>query len=134
MRNRIFFPQSALDEWIADDRIELRGDELLIKGEDRRYKIIEAIRVLQEVTGAPDIYEVIGKVKTRAFMNELGAEILESSMIIGDNAYDVVQGFVGAPTGSFSDHRRVAPSAGSPQSGALKTDEDLLAAFLATKL
>lgn len=134
MKNRIFFPQSALDEWIATDRIELKGDELLIKGENRRYKIIEAIRVLQEVTGAADVYEVVGKVKTRAFLGELGAEILESSMIIGDNAYDVVQGFVGAPSVSLSDHRRVAPPAGSPQAAAAKTDEDLLAAFLATKL
>lgn len=134
MRNRVFFPQEALDEWIASDRIELKGDELLIKGENRRYKIIEAIRVLREVSGAADIYEVVGKVKTRAFLTELGSEILEGSMIIGDNAYDVVQGFVGAPMGSFSEHRRVAPTPGSEQAAAAKSDEDLLAAFLATKL
>ena len=134
MRNRVFFPQDALDEWIAGDRIELKGDELLIKGENRRFKIIEAIRVLREVTGASDIYEVVGKVKTRAFLGELGAEVLESSMIIGDNAYDVVQGFVGAPMGSFSEHRKIAPAAGTEQSSAARSDEELLAAFLATKL
>ena len=37
--------------------------------------------------------EGTGGVKSRAFLSELGAEILEGSMIIGDNAYDVVQGF-----------------------------------------
>ncbi|EYF02429.1 hypothetical protein [Chondromyces apiculatus] len=134
MRNRVFFPQAALDEWIANDRIELRGDELLMKGENRRYKIIEAIRVLTEVTGAADTHEVVGKVKTRAFLTELGAEILQGSMIIGDNAYDVIQGFIGAPMGSFSDHRRVAPPSGTKQAAAVKSDEDLLAAFLSTKL
>jgi hypothetical protein len=135
MRNRIFFPQAALDEWISTDRVDLRGDELLIRGENRRYKIIEAVRVLREVTGAADSYEVVGKVKTRAFLNELGAEILEGSMILGDNAYDVVPGFVGAPAISFSDHRKAAPAAAAPQPAAsAKTDEELLAAFLATKL
>ncbi|AKT42354.1 hypothetical protein [Chondromyces crocatus] len=134
MRNRVFFPQAALDEWIATDRIELKGDELLMKGENRRYKIIEAIRVLNEVTGTSDTHEVVGKVKTRAFLTELGAEILEGSMIIGDNAYDVMQGFIGAPVGSFSDHRRVAPAPGTSQAAAAKSDEEMLAAFLATKL
>jgi hypothetical protein len=133
VRNRVFFPQAALDEWIAEDRVDLRNDELLIKTESRRYKIIEAVRVLREVTGAPDVNEVIGKVKSRAFLTELGAEILESSMILGDNAYDVIPGFVGAPVGSFADHRRGAPPSG-PVQDVMKSDEDLLAAFLATKL
>ena len=126
MKNRVFFPQAALDDWIASDRVDLKNDELLIKTEGRRYRIIEAIRVIREVTGAADIHEVIGKVKTRAFLTELGAELLEGSMIIGDHAYDVTPGFIGAPVGTFADHRKVTPGAADkPQS-----DEELLAAFL----
>jgi hypothetical protein len=134
MKNRVFFPQSALDEWIAGDRVDLKNDELSIKSESRRYKIIEAIRVLREVTGAADTHEVIGRVKSRAFLNELGAEILEGSMIIGDNAYDVVPGFVGAPVGTLAEHRKGAAPAADEPAQAPKTDEELLAAFLATKL
>lgn len=134
MKNRVFFPQAALDEWVADDRIDLKNDELLIKSESRRYKIIEAVRVLTEVTGAADHHEVIGKVKSRAFMNELGAEILEGSMILGDNAYDVVPGFVGAPVGTMAEHRKAPEAPEEPLANAPKTDEELLAAFLATKL
>jgi hypothetical protein len=133
MKNRVFFPQAALDDWIANDRVDLKNDELLIKTEGRRYRIIEAIRVLREVTGAADIHEVIGKVKTRAFLTELGAEILEGSMIIGDNAYDVVPGFIGAPVGTFAEHRKSAPAAGVAASN-LTSDEELLAAFLTSKL
>jgi hypothetical protein len=134
MKNRVFFPQSALDEWIAGDRVDLKNDELLIKSESRRYKIIEAVRVIREVTGDADHHEVIGKVKSRAFLNELGAEILEGSMILGDNAYDVVPGFVGAPVGSLAESRKAAPAPVEPPPTVPKTDEELLAAFLATKL
>ncbi|MRG97205.1 hypothetical protein [Polyangium spumosum] len=131
MKNRVFFPQVALDEWLGEDRVDLRNDELTIKSEGRKYRIIEAIRVLSEVSGSPDSHELLGKVKSKAFLAELGAEILETSMILGDNAYDVVPGFVGAPIGTFADHQRGGPPS---QGRNLTTDEDLLAAFLATKL
>ncbi len=44
MRNRVFFPQAALDEWLGDDRVDLKGEELVLKSEGRRYKIIEAMQ------------------------------------------------------------------------------------------
>lgn len=126
MRNRIFFPQAALDEWISLDRVDLRGEELTIKAEGRKYRIVEAVRVLREVSGSSDDNELVGRVKSRAFLGELGAEIFEGSMLIGDNAYDVVPGFVGAPIGTHEEHRERPP----PRDSA----EDLLAAFLAAKL
>jgi hypothetical protein len=127
MRNRVFFPQGALDEWLGDNRVDLNGEDLWLKESGRRYRIIEAVRIVREVTGAPDPHELLGRVKTRAFLTELGAEVLEGSMIFGDNAYDVVPGFVGAPIGSLSDHRKSAPDI-VPRG--VKTDEELLAAFL----
>jgi hypothetical protein len=127
MRNRVFFPQAALDEWVAGDRIDLKHDELTLKSEGRRYRIIEAMRVVREVTGAADAYELLGKVKSRAFLAELGAEILENSMILGDNAYDVVTGFVGAPVGNLAEltirEGKKRPS----------TDEELLTGFLSAE-
>jgi hypothetical protein len=131
MKNRVFFPQVALDEWLTEDRVDLKGDELTIKSEGRKYRIIEAIRVVREVSDTPDSHELLGKVKSRAFLSELGAEILETSMILGDNAYDVVPGFVGAPVGTFAEHRQAAPAA---QARNMSTDEELLASFLASKL
>ena len=133
MKNRVFFPQGALDDWIAGDRVDLTHDELTIRAEGRRYRIIEAIRVLREVTGTPDVHEVVGRVKSRAFLNELGAEILEGSMILGENAYDVVPGFVGAPVGTFAEHRKSIPETSLAAHG-LSTDEDLLATFLESKM
>jgi hypothetical protein len=127
MRNRVFFPQGALDEWVGEDRADLKGEDLLLRAEGRRYRIIEAVHVVREVTGADDPHELLGRVKTRAFLTELGAEMLESSMILGDNAYDVVQGFIGAPIGTFADYRKTAPTTASRD---VKTEEELLAAFV----
>lgn len=120
MRNRVFFPQEALDLWTADDRVDLSSEELVLKQDGRKYRVIEAVRVMRELTGTGDPNELVGKVKSRAYLAELGAELLEGSMIIGDNAYDVVPGFVGAPTMSFEDHKKASP-------GGAESDEELLA-------
>jgi hypothetical protein len=127
MRNRVFFPQAALDEWVNGNRVDIRGEDLLLKDLGRRYRIIEAVHVTREVTGADDPHELLGRVKTRAFLTELGAELLETSMILQDNAYDVIQGFVGAPIGTFADYQKSAPATAS---GNVKSDEDLLTSFV----
>jgi hypothetical protein len=131
-KNRVFFPQTALDQWLGEGKVDLSGDELTIKPDARRYRILEAARVLLECTGVPDANELVGKVKTRLFLSELGAEILETSMVLGDNAYDIVPGFVGAPIGTFSEHMMAAVSASA--SSPPVSDEDLLAKFLLESL
>jgi hypothetical protein len=136
MQNRVFFPQTALDEWISDGSVDLQQTELTILDEGRRYRLAEAVRVMREVTGSTDSNELVGKVKSIAYLQELGGEIVESSMILGDNAYDVVPGWLGAPVGTFEEH------AASPQAVKARakrtsefgdeprTDEGLLARFL----
>jgi hypothetical protein len=140
-KNRVFLPQAALDHWISEGKVELTGDELTIKPEGRRYRILEAARVMVECTGLPDANELVGKVKTRMFLSELGAELLETSMVLGENAYDIVPGFVGAPVGTFEEHMagtaraaRAAPAASGAAAVPPVSDEDLLARFLLESL
>jgi hypothetical protein len=131
-RNRVFFPQEALDYLLSENKIDLTTNLLTMRGEGRTYKIVEAVHVLAEVSGGQDPYELIGKVKTRGYVAELGAELLGNSMIIGDNAYDVIPGWVGAPVGSFEDHRA---QGATPQTvPSARSDEELLAQFLIQKL
>jgi hypothetical protein len=122
--NRVFFPQPLLDSWIAEERVELSGDELLLRDEGRRYTIAEAVHVLRDAAGGGDHLALLGKVKTRDQLEGLGAEVFEASMIVGDDAYDVVPGFVGEPIGQ-------APAA-APSADA--NEEDLLAQFLIKSL
>ncbi len=131
MQNRVFFPQTSLDVWLADGAIALTGTELTLVSEARRFKLAEAAQIVREVTGSPDPHELIGRVKSTHYLQELGAELMEGSMILGDNAYDVVPGFLASPVGSFdeflaSPERKKIHKAGA---SAPETDEALLQAF-----
>jgi hypothetical protein len=138
MQNRVFFPQAALDQWIVDGTVDLQRGELTILAEGRRFALDEAVHVLREVTGAGDVAKLVGRVKTRAALEAQGAEIVETSMLFGDTAYDVEPGWVGTPVGSFAEHlessaqRKARTVSGG--SAVPHTDEELLAKFLARNL
>jgi hypothetical protein len=142
-KNRVFFPQVALDQWISEGKVDLAGEELTIKPEARRYRILEGVRILRECTGLPDMNGLVGKVKTRHDLGKLGADLLENSMVLGENAYDVIPGFVGAPVGTFEEHmagpartdaRRSYPDLAARSAHTPASDEDLLAKFLLESL
>jgi hypothetical protein len=126
--NRAFFPQRALDAWLAEAKIDFTGRELMIRAAHRRYRVVEAARIIQEVSGQEDIYDLVGRVKSVTFLTELGAEILESSMLLGDNAYEVVPGFMGVPLGTLDDY--LAESRAHSLGALATTDEDLLIQYL----
>jgi hypothetical protein len=138
MRNRIFFPQACLDQWGIEGKIELTPTELVVLDEGRRYQITEVVRVVAEVTGANDPHRLVGTVKAMADLEKIGGEIFENSMIIGDNAYDVVPGWAGTPTTPFTAHlaspeRKLARHGRADVDGGPKSDEDFLGRFAASK-
>jgi hypothetical protein len=125
MENRVFFPQAALDQWIVEGTVLLEDGVLTMVDEGRRYALTEAVRVLREVSGAGDTHDLVGRVKTRPSLEQQGAELVESSMLLGDAAYDVEPGWVGLPVGTFAEY--VAALPGRP---AADSEEALLARFL----
>jgi hypothetical protein len=135
MPHRYFFPQSTLDTWLVDERIDLRGTELTLLRESRKYNLSEAVHVVAEVSGAPDAFDLLGRVKPREALIERGAEMLETSMILGDNAYDVVPGWYGEPLGDFqtfvdSRERQLSRALHSDFPGAEpETEDELLSRF-----
>ena len=135
-KNRVFFPQEALDRWLGNAEVELSQGLLTIKTERRQFRLVEAARVMAEVSGLPDPHEVVDKVKTVGFLSELGASLLGESMVIADNAYQVVPGWLGSPVGTFAEHRAEQSSASAvPRMTALAgSDEELLASFLVRSL
>jgi hypothetical protein len=138
MQNRVFFPQAALDVWLSDGTVDLSGNELTIVAEGRRYRLVEAVRIVKEVTGDADDNALVGRVKSKASLEEKKAELMESSLLLGENAYDVVPGWLGEPIGTFDDHvASQKKSATARRSGSaaerereLQSDEDLLATYL----
>lgn len=126
--NRLFFPQSALDDWIVDGSVEFEDGELVILSERRRYELTEAVRVLDEVSGGGDTHELSGRVRGRVELERLGAEIVESSMLLGDSAYDTVPGWFGVPVGLTLEAKESAKDAAA---SAVQTEEEVLLSFVA---
>ena len=120
----------ALDQWLGAGKVDLRGSELTILEEDRRYQIAEAVHILKEVGGSPDTPRLVGRVKLKDVLEKNGAEVFDTSIILGENAYDVVPGWMGVPIGSFEEHRAARPGSGEFDDHEPKTDEDLLARFV----
>jgi hypothetical protein len=127
MENRIFFPQTALDEWIVEGTVDLQDGVLTLLPIGRRYRLAEGVHVLRDASGGGDP-ELIGRVKARVYLEGIGAEIVEGSMLLGEAAYDVEPGWVAIPTSPFHDYASaMKPGRGGAQP---KTDEELLARFV----
>jgi hypothetical protein len=95
--NRVFFPQQALDEWLEQGRAALVGDELTVAPEGRRFQLASALRFVAEVAENSDPHDLVGKVKTLEQVSAIGGEHCADSVVLGDNAYQVVEGFLGEP-------------------------------------
>ncbi len=122
MNNAVFFPQSLLDVLFDVGKLDLDGEELVVPAGGYRYRVSEAVRILQEVTTGEDPHDLCGKVVSRGHLEtQLGAELLGNSMLVEENAYDVVPGMVGEPSGE------VDPSveAGQREEDVLSTLQDL---------
>jgi hypothetical protein len=95
--NRVFLPQDALDRWSVEEKIQVEGDVLTINEEGRSYDLVPAVRFMSEVGGTGDPPGLVGKVKERPQLQEMAADYYPGSVILGDSAYEVVDGFVGYP-------------------------------------
>jgi hypothetical protein len=94
-KNRVFFPQQALDSWLEQGRIALVDDEMTLKPDGQRYRLSSAIRILAEVAEGNDPHDLVGKVKTIEQIAGMGGDHQADSLVLGDNAYQVVEGFLG---------------------------------------
>jgi hypothetical protein len=94
---RLFISQEVLDAWIAAGRAVIDGEELTDKSTGQKFRLVTGVRFLTEVAGQPDGPQLVGRVKDVDQLAQLKAEHMHDSVILGDNAYEVQQGFVGTP-------------------------------------
>ncbi len=118
--SRIFIAQEALDAWVAEGKGEVQRDELLDRSTGRRFRLREGLRFVSEVTGAADAHALVGRVKDLDQLIALGGEHMADSVIVGDNAYQVQQGFVGVviPAAARPDVQALAAAMTPPTSAA----------------
>jgi len=117
-KNRVFFPQQALDSWLEQGRIALVDDEMTLKPDGQRYRLTSAIRILAEVAEGTDPHDIVGKVKTIEQIASMGGDHQADSLVLGDNAYQVVEGFLG--DAHEENGRSIAPAIGTSLAGAAR--------------
>jgi hypothetical protein len=96
-QNRLFVPQHLLDQWLSEERVAVDGEVLVTQPEGQRFALTTAVLFREEVTGEPDAHDLLGRVKDLEQLAALGAEHYADSVLLGENAYQVVEGFAGTP-------------------------------------
>src|SRR6267378_1611023 len=135
MADYLFVPQSVLDKWSEQGRIQVDGNVLTILGEQKSFALTSAVRFIKMEAGDDNV-GLLAKVKTTDALKQMGAEHYMESVILGESAYQVQQGFL-ADANAL---RRAAAAPGAPASGEGTQDEkkgaeqDMLAQFLLDNL
>ncbi len=97
MSDRVFFPQHYLDLWMSDEKVTVDGEVLTVAADGAKVQLSTALRFLTEIADGGDAEQLVGKVRDLEELDALGGEHCADSVILGDNAYEVVEGFVGSP-------------------------------------
>jgi len=96
-KNRLFWPQEMLDEWVVEEKISIEDDLLTVLGDNMKYRLKQAVHFVADVGDGSDPHDVIGRVKEVEALEEMGAEHYHDSVLLEDSAYQVVPGFTGEP-------------------------------------
>lgn len=129
---KLFLPQKTLEEWSMGDKADLQDGKLLVKeggakeGGSSTHPAVPAVHFVKLVSG-DDTNGLVGRVKTQEQLQSLGAEHLADSVILGDTAYEVAEGYV-------TEVQAPAPTKADPKKKAANPEADLLAAFILDKL
>src|SRR5712671_6224341 len=93
MADYLFVPQSVLDKWSEQGRIQVDGNVLTILGEQKDFALTSAVRFIKMEAGDDNV-GLLQKVKTTDALKQMGAEHYMESVILGESAYQVQQGFL----------------------------------------
>ena len=93
MADYLFVPQSVLDRWSEQGKVQVDGHVLTILGENKAFSLTSAVRFIKMEAG-DDVSSLLQKVKTTDALKQMGAEHYMESVILGESAYQVQQGFL----------------------------------------
>lgn len=94
---RLFISVERLDSWTAEGRASLEGDRMTLTELGRSFMMKPAVHFVRATGQDHDPNDLIGRVKSKEMLDQMGADQFESSVIYNDTAYDVIDGFIGEP-------------------------------------
>jgi hypothetical protein len=143
MADYLFVPQSVLDKWSDKGRVEVEGHVLTLLREKKSFQLTPAVRFIKMEAGADD-KKLLQKVKTLDALKQMGAEHYQESVILGESAYQVQQGFLadanalrraaGVAQSGKPGEKPGAPAGAQKAQADKEGEQDLLAQFLLENL
>jgi len=94
----VFVAQALVDRWLNDGVIQLDGELMRLAGGMSLF-ISPAVHFEQVDGGGQDQYQVVGSVKSSQELAQMGGEHFDTSVVLGEQAYTVVPGFIAVPVG-----------------------------------
>jgi hypothetical protein len=95
--SRLFISVERLDSWTAEGRATLEGDRMTLTELGRAFVMRPAVHFIRATGQDHDPHDLIGRVKSKEALKDMGADQFESSVIYNDTAYDIIDGFIGEP-------------------------------------
>lgn len=123
---KLFLPHKTLEDWMVSEKADLQDGKLFVTEGKASFPVAAGVHFAKLVSGE-DSQGLLGRVKTTAQLTALNAEHFQDSCIVGEAAYEVVEGYV--------TEVHTAPTAkGDPKKKTGSPEADLLAAFILDKL
>ncbi len=123
---KLFLPHKTLEDWMVSEKADLQDGKLFVTEGKASFPVAAGVHFSKLVSGE-DTQGLLGRVKTTAQLSALEAEHFQDSCIVGEAAYEVVEGYV--------TEVQVAPAAkGDAKKKTGSPEADLLAAFILDKL
>lgn len=121
---KLFLPQKTLEEWISAEKADLEDGKLIVREGKTSHAVTAGVHFVKVVSGS-DSNQLTGRVKTMKQLDELGAEHMMDSVLLGETAFEVIPGYItDVPAGAKVD----------PKKKQISPEADLLAAFILDKL
>jgi len=112
-KSRVFVSQETLEKWLSNEHVEVDGEVMTVKPDSRRFRLVSAVHFLREVADGGDQGNLVGKVKDLDQIVRLGGDHSSGSVVLGDDAYEVVEGFLGEPMNDVKKQQDPSMAAGS---------------------
>ncbi len=95
MAKMIFISQEQMEKLSGEGAADITNKDIVLRL-DKTYigNFEEAYYFLRNVVNANDQRNMVGRVLTKDEVSKLNADIMPNSIIIGDDAYDVEEGFL----------------------------------------
>ncbi|MGC8928020.1 MAG: hypothetical protein ACP5QK_08865 [Myxococcota bacterium] len=95
MKRIIFISQEQMEKFVSDGVADITNRDIVLRLEKTYVgNFEEAYYFLRNVINPLDARNMVGRVLTKEEVQNLKADIMQNSIIIGDDAYDVEEGFI----------------------------------------